>query len=77
MDNPLHQLSAGTGNIVENTGKLTYLKPHLRFHAYIACGTESSGSWVAAVWKIKPASTRKREIPALPAHIRSHDHLYN
>jgi hypothetical protein len=30
-----------------------------------------------AVWKIKPASIRKCEIPALPAHIRSHDCLHN
>jgi hypothetical protein len=29
------------------------------------------------LWKIKPASIRKREIPAVPAHIQSHDCLHN
>jgi Alpha-kinase family len=29
------------------------------------------------LWKIKPASIRKCEIPALPAHIQSHDCLHN
>jgi hypothetical protein len=29
------------------------------------------------VWKIKPASIRKCELPALPAHIQSHDCLCN
>jgi hypothetical protein len=29
------------------------------------------------LWKIKPASIRKHEIPALPAHIWSHDCLHN
>jgi hypothetical protein len=38
---------------------------------------ETPGLKRSPLWKIKPASIRKHEIPALPAHIQSHDCLHN